>query len=238
MPNEIILILSLIVTYGCVLLAYKFLGKTGLYCFTVLATITANIEVLMVVNAFGMEMTLGNILFASTFLVTDILSETEGKKAANKAVIAGIITSVIFVVITQSWMLYTPNSNDWAAPYIKTIFANTPRLMIASISVYAIVQVFDVFMYHAIWKRTTKLCKDTKKFLWLRNNGSTLLSQLLNTFLYTFAAFYGIYDMKTLFNIVLSSYVIFIFTSLLDTPVVYMARKLSIKNKKVNTEIS
>ncbi len=47
---------------------------------TVLATIAANIEVLIMVTAFGMEMTLGNILFASTFLVTDILSELYGKK--------------------------------------------------------------------------------------------------------------------------------------------------------------
>ena len=71
-------------------LAYKFLGKTGLYCWTVIATIAANIEVLIVVDAFGMEMTLGNILFASTFLVTDILSEKEGKKESQKAVIIGI----------------------------------------------------------------------------------------------------------------------------------------------------
>ncbi len=90
MNNEFLLIFSLVLNYTFVVLFYHFLGKSGLYCWTVLATIAANIEVLIVVNAFGMEQTLGNILFASTFLVTDILSETEGKHAANKAVVIGL----------------------------------------------------------------------------------------------------------------------------------------------------
>ena len=80
--NEILLVLSLLVIYGSVLLVYRLFGKSGLYCFTAIATITANIEVLIMVDAFGMEQTLGNILFASTFLVTDIISEVDGKKAA------------------------------------------------------------------------------------------------------------------------------------------------------------
>ena len=110
MNNELLLILSLVLIYTCVVLFYRFLGRSGLYCWTVLATIAANIEVLIVVDAFGMEQTLGNILFASTFLVTDILSETEGKRAANKAVLIGILTSGIFILISQSWLLYTPNA--------------------------------------------------------------------------------------------------------------------------------
>ena len=183
MSNELLLIFNLLFLYTAVLLAYKFLGKTGLFCWTVLATIAANIEVLIVVEAFGMEQTLGNILFATTFLVTDILSETQGKKDANKAVILGICTSAMFILISQSWLLYTPNSSDWASPAIATIFANTPRLMLSSLIVYAIVQAFDVFAYHTIWKKTTALCKDSKRFLWLRNNLSTMTSQLLNAFL-------------------------------------------------------
>lgn len=234
MPNEVLLIISLIVIYSLVVLAYKFLGKTGLYCWTVIATIAANIEVLIVVDAFGMEMTLGNILFASTFLVTDILSEKEGKKESQKAVIIGIAASVVFVIISQSWLLYTPNENDWVSPSISAIFKNTPRLMFASLVVYAFVQMFDVFLYHKIWDWTNRICKDNSKFLWLRNNGATMISQLLNTVLYTFAAFYGVYDMKTLLNIVISTFVIYMVTSLLDTPAVYVARKISVNKERNN----
>ena len=226
MPNELLLILSLIVLYGAVLIFYRLFGKLGLYVWTVIATIAANIEVLILVDAFGMEQTLGNILFASTFLVTDILSENHGKKEANVAVNIGIATSIAFIVISQSWMLYTPAASDFASPAIATIFSNTPRLMLASLIVYAICQKFDVWAYHAWWAFTNKKCGDSKKFLWLRNNGSTLISQLLNAILYTFGAFFGVYDIPTLISIVFASYVIFIVTSLADTPIVYLARKM------------
>ncbi len=235
MPNEFLLSISIVALYSSVLLFYRFLGKTGLYCWTVFATIAANIEVTIVVDAFGMEQTLGNILFASTFLATDILSENHGRKAANKAVFVGIITSLAFILVSQSWMLYTPNANDIAHPSITKVFANTPRLMISSMVVYAIVQLFDVFAYHFIWDKTTKWCKDSKRFLWLRNNAATMISQLINSILYTFAAFWGIYSNETLFNIIISSMAIFVATSILDTPAVYISRKIFPKiNEKDN----
>lgn len=229
MRNEILLIGSMVVLYGAVLLWYKLFGRAGMYCFTVFATITANIEVLLLVDAFGMEMTLGNILFATTFLVTDILSETEGKQAAQKSVWVGIATSVLFILVSQSWLQYQVSANDFAFPSFRQIFSNTPRMMLASLAVYAIAQVFDVWMYHFWWNLTTKKYGDSRRFLWLRNNGSTLLSQLLNTVLFTGFAFWGIHDMPTLLSIALSSYVIFIVTSLADTPVVYLARRMKEK---------
>lgn len=229
MRNELLLLLTLLLIFSLVIASYRFFGETGLYCWTVFATILANIEVLLMINAFGMEMTLGNILFASTFLVTDILSEIAGKKQAQRAVNLGIVTSACFIIISQSWLLYTPADTDWASPAFHTIFSNTPRLLLASLLVYAVSQKFDVWAYHKWWAYTTKKFGDSQKYLWLRNNGSTLISQLLNTVLYTFGAFLGMYDMATLISICLSSYVIFIFTSLLDTPFVYLARKISVQ---------
>lgn len=226
MLNEILLILSLVITYSAVLLLFAIFREQGLYLWTVIATIAANIEVLIVVNAFGMEMTLGNILFASTFLVTDILSELYGKKAAQTAVWLGIATSVCFILISQSWMLYIPNENDFAMPSIRTVFSNTPRLMAVGIAVYVIVQLFDVWAYHKWWDFTSRRFKDSKKFLWLRNNGSTLVSQLLNTILFTWGAFLGTHNTQTLISIACSSYIIFVITSLADTPFVYLARYL------------
>ena len=176
--NELILIISLIVIYSGVVIWYRLFGKKGLMCWTVLATIAANIEVLILVDAFGLEQTLGNILFASTFLVTDILSEIYGKEEANKAVNIGIATSATFIVISQSWMLYTPSANDLFYPAIKEVFSNSPRVMLTGLLVYAIVQKFDVWAYHKWWKFTEKKFGDKRKFLWLRNNGSTMISQL------------------------------------------------------------
>lgn len=224
--NELLLLVSLLVIYGGILLLYWIFGKQGMYLWTVIATISANIEVLILVNAFGMEMTLGNILFASTFLVTDILSELWGKKEAQTAVYMGIATSVAFILISQSWMLYVPNENDFAMPHIRAVFSNTPRLMIVGIAVYAIVQMFDVWAYHKWWTFTNARFGDSRRFLWLRNNGSTLLSQLLNAILFTWGAFAGVYGAKSLISIAAASYVIFIATSLADTPFVYLARRI------------
>jgi len=224
--NEVLLILSLFLIYGSVLAAYKFLGKEGLFCYTVFATVTANLEVMLVVDAFGMEQTLGNILFASTFLITDILSECEGKKAANKAVNLGIITSVFFIILTQMWLQYIPAASDWASESFHVLFTNTPRIMLASVVVYAVCQKFDVWLYHKWWAITDNKFGNHDRFLWLRNNGSTMISQMLNTVLYTFGAFGNLYDMSTLINICISTYVIYLVTSLVDTPVLYAARKL------------
>ena len=229
--NEIILIVSLAIIYGGVLLSYRLFGKSGIYAFTAMATILANIEVLILIKAFGMEQTLGNLLFASTFLATDILSENEGRKAANRAVNVGIFTATAMVIVTQSWLLYTPSASDWATPSITAIFSTTPRLIVASLVGYMVSQKLDVWLYHFIWRKTEKTTGDKKAFLWLRNNGATLVAQLVNTLLFNLAAFGGIYDTKTLISIIVSGYLIYIITALLDTPAVYLARKL--KNKGV-----
>lgn len=226
MNNEILLVLSIATIYGIVLVMYRFFGTTGLFCWTAVATILANIEVLRVVDAFGIEQTLGNVLFASTFLVTDILSENHGALEAKKAVNMGIVVSLIFIIISQSWLLYEPSASDWAGESFEIIFSNTPRLIIASLVVYAICQRLDVWLYHRWWKLTEARSGDGKRFLWVRNNFSTLISQAVNTVLYNIAAFWGVYDTSTLISICVGGYVIFVITSIADTPAIYASRKI------------
>ena len=230
MPNEILIIISFLIIYGGVMLFYRFFGKNGLIAFNVVATILANIEVLLLVNAFGVEMTLGNVLFASTFLITDIMSENHSRKDANSAVIISTLCSVFFVLISQMWLLYTPSGNDWASGAFHTIFSSTPRIVCASLVVYLISQLTDVWLYHKWWDWCKRRFGDESKGLWIRNNGSTMISQLLNTMLYTLFAFYGTYSFQTLISIFASSYVIYVITSLLDTPFVYWCRKIYRRN--------
>lgn len=226
MTNEILIIISFLIIYGSVTGFYRFFGKNGLLAFNVCATLLANIEVLILVRAFGIEMTLGNILFASTFLVTDILSENHSRKDANKAVLISTLCSILFIAVSQMWLLYTPSENDWASGPIRTIFSSTPRIVCSSLLVYLISQLTDVWLYHKWWDWCRKKFGDEKKGLGIRNNGSTMISQLLNTLLYTFFAFYGTYEIHTLLSIFLSSYLIFFVTSLLDTPFVYLCRNI------------
>ena len=236
MTNEILIILSFLIIYGGITLFYRLFGKNGLLAFNILATLLANIEVLLLVEAFGIEMTLGNILFASTFLITDVLSENHSRKDANRTVIISTLCSVFFILISQMWLLYVPGENDWASGAVRTIFSSTPRVVCASLLVYLISQLTDVWLYHKWWDWCKKHFGDDRKGLWIRNNGSTMISQLLNTFLYTFFAFYGRYDIDTLMSIFLSSYMIFFVTSLLDTPFVYWCRNIHNKSKQTDNQ--
>ena len=190
MKNELLLIGSVLLIYGAVLVAYRIFGKVGMYIMTVIATILANIEVLMLVDGFGMEQTLGNVMFASTYLVTDILSENKGKKSANKAVWLGVFeifdkTASFTIYFSFEFIPYNSLINDWAHEHISAIFSTTPRLLAASFLGYIVSQRFDVWLYHKWWALTKKLTGDSKRFLWFRNNGSTLISQILNTIIFT-----------------------------------------------------
>ncbi|MBQ7550696.1 MAG: queuosine precursor transporter [Bacteroidales bacterium] len=223
--NELILISALIFIYGTILLSYRLFGKSGLYCMSVLATILANIEVVILIRAFGIEQTLGNVLFASTFLITDILSECEGRKSANKAVLLGIFSAIFFLILTQSWGLYEASENDTMQRAAIQLFSYTSRIIFASLIAYIISQFFDIWLYHTWWKFTEIKSGSHQKFLWLRNNGSTLISQFVNTLIFTFLAFAGTYSFPIVLNIFISSYLIYAVAGLLDTPIVYLARK-------------
>ena len=232
--NELLLILTLLVSFGGTLLFLKVFGKGGLFAWIGIATVFANIEVTIVVHAFGMDQTLGNTLFAATFLATDILSEVYGKKEASKGVLAGIFTSLTFILLSFFWVHYSPAESDWASEFVRGLFTNTPRMLLSSLIAYAISEWIDVFLYHAWWNLTEKKTGSHTKMLWFRNNFSTLISQFVNIVIFNFGAFLGIYEFKELLSITGACYVIYIITSLLDTPFVYLARKIS--NKSTSCE--
>ncbi len=230
--NELLLIGSLVLMFGAVLLAYRLFGKGGLFAMTAFCTVAANIEVMILIRAFGLDQTLGNVLFAASFLITDILSENEGKSEANKAANLGIFITVLFIPLSQGWLLFTPAAEDMVMPAVKILFSGVPRVMLTSVLVYAITQKFDVWLYHKWWSFTEKRFGNTRRFLWLRNNGSTMISQLLNTVLFNVGAFAGTYDAMTIVTICVSSYVIFFVAALLDTPVIYLARRMKEKERE------
>lgn len=227
--NEFLLIVSLVITYGGVILAYAFFGSRGLFVFGVFGTIVANIEVNFLIKAFGITQTLGNVLFASTFLITDALSEIKGKKLANYAVTIMLFFSIVFLIFAQLWIHFSLENLEgekW-----QSFLSQVPRIIIVSLLVFALISYLDVWLYHQWWKWSIKICKNKEKWLWLRNNGSTMISQLINTILFSVGAFYGIYEWNIIVQIIASSYVIFVCLALFDTPVLYFLVYLA-KQKK------
>ena len=225
--NELFLVATLLLSFGGTIVFFKVFGKGGLFAWIGICTVLANIEVTLLVRAFGMDQTLGNTLFAATFLSTDILSEIYGKEDAKKGVLAGIFTNVTFILLSLMWIRYTPTEGDWASGFVRGLFSNTPRMLLASLLAYVVSESIDVTLYHAWWNLTEKKSGSHDKFLWFRNNFSTLISQFVNIVLFNFGAFWGIYQFSELVAITVSCYVIYIVTSLLDTPFVYLARRIA-----------
>ncbi len=231
--NEILMVASIFAFFGGLVVFFRLFGKSGIFAWTVICTIAANIEVLILVHAFGMDTTLGNVLFASSFLATDMMSELYGKKDANRCVKLGIAANVTFIIISQSWFLYLPAAADTMSGPIRTVFANTPRVMLSSLFAYVVCEMYDVWAYHFLWSWTEKKFGDKKRFLWLRNNGSTLVSQLINVVVFNLLAFVGVFPASVIIQILIFGYLIFIVTSLVDTPFLYWARRIAEKHPEL-----
>ncbi|MCR5721211.1 MAG: queuosine precursor transporter [Lachnospiraceae bacterium] len=222
MSNELIFIITVLIYLGSVLLLYKFFGKNGLFAFAIFGTLLGNIAVCKCIDLFGLSTTAGNVLYASTFLVTDILSEKYGKKEAHKAVMYSFSVMLLWLLGTQLILLFTPNANDYINESLKVVFGLVPRITIASLVGFICSQNIDVVLYHFIWKKTG----DNKSKLWLRNNGSTLISQLIDTVIFAFLAFFGTYPTNVFISILVTTYLFKAIVALVDTPFIYIARKI------------
>ena len=220
--NELLFIVMVLLYLGSVLLLYKLFGKNGLFAFAIFGTLLGNIAVCKCVDLFGLSTTAGNVLYASTFLVTDILSEKYGKKDATKAVKYSLTIMLLWLLGTQLLLLFTPNSNDYIDSSLKVVFGLVPRITIASLIGFICSQNIDVFLYHFIWKKTG----DDRAKLWLRNNGSTLISQAIDTVLFTTLAFWGTYPAQVFISILITTYLFKVVVALIDTPFIYLARKI------------
>lgn len=233
MTNTLLYFVSIIFYMGLTVLAYRKFGKTGLYVWSAMSVIVANLEAMKMVTMFGLDATLGNAVYASSFLVTDILSEKYGRKSATKAVNIGLFATVIWVIITQQIMWFIPNASDYITPAFKQIFALSPAFALTGIFTYAVTQRADVYLYEAWWNFTNKLWGDKHKGLWIRNNGSTLISQLIDTVVFTgIITLLGIFPKEIFFEMVTISYVLKASANIIDTPFCYLARKITPKGEE------
>lgn len=229
MKNELLWILMLLVNFGAIIFSYKKFGKLGLFIWIPISAVVANIQVILFVNLFGFEATLGNIVYASSFLVTDILSENYGEEDAKKSISIGFFSLIMTTLIMQIALSFMPSDFPEAhtnLSAVSTIFSFMPRIVMASLAAYLISQKHDVWAY-AFWKKKFS----GKKHIWIRNNASTMISQLLDSAIFTVIAFWGVMDLPVLWEIFLSTYILKWIVAFLDTPFIYLASYL--KEKKM-----
>ena len=225
MNNELLWLVMLLANFLLITLAYKLFGKWGLVMWIPISVIIANIQVIQTVELFGLVATLGNIVYATSFLVTDILSENYGKEEAKKAVWIGFFSLITMTILMNLALYFKPLAGDAFAntthDSLSTIFNLMPRIAIASLSAYLISQRHDVWAFH-FWKN--RFPKDAH--LWLRNNLSTMVSQLLDSIVFTLIAFYGVFETKVLFEVFLTTYFLKFIVAAADTPFVYWSKRI------------
>lgn len=225
MYNELIWFAEILVNFFLIILAYKLFGKWGLIMWIPISVIVANIQVVQTVELFGFAATLGNVVYATSFLITDILSENYGKKEANKAVWIGFFSLISMTLLMNITLFYTPLAGDDFAiqtqESTRTIFSLMPRIAFASLTAYLVSQRHDVWAFH-FWKNRFP----ENRHLWIRNNLSTLVSQLIDSAIFVLIAFYGVFETCVLFEIFLTTYFLKFIVAVADTPFVYWGKSI------------
>ncbi len=217
--NIVLGIISIIATFSIVVCMEKMFKKEGLYVWISIATIMANILVCKSIDILGLTASLGNVMFASIFLATDILSEKYDVKDSRKAVMLAIVSQIIFILATTLAVSYIPSKTDLSNESMKTLFSINARVSISSIVMFGASNMLDIYLFE-------KLKKKFAKQLWLRNNVSTIISNCLENYFFVFFAFVGIYDYNTILSIATTTSILEIIIAICDTPFMYISKKL------------
>jgi hypothetical protein len=223
--QELLWLTTLILDLGGTVILYRLFGKAGLQVAIATAIILANLQGPKLTVIFGLQTSLGVIFYSSIFFATDVLSENYGKAEANKAVRMGFAVSVIVLVMLSFALLYLPSDRPGSAEFSRnihnafaTIVDYTPRFIFGSLLAYYVSQSFDVWAFHKIKTLTGD------RWLWLRNNLSTMSSQAIDTSIYALVVWWGIVDLRTAIALGAAKYVFKIAIALIDTVFIYWAR--------------
>ncbi len=174
-----------------------------------IASVLAN----KILSVFGLFVPAGVVAYSITFIATDTISEIWGKVRAQWVVFSGFV-ALIVVLVLINLAVVLPAAPFWENQQaFKTVLQSTSRIIIASFIAYLVSQFHDVWAFH-FWKKVTH-----NKHLWLRNNLSTMVSQLLDTVIFIIIAFYGI---QPVWQLIFGQYIVKLAIAVVDTPLVYL----------------
>ena len=219
MYNEFFGIATFFVTFILMVLMYRCFGKQGLIAWVAIGTIIANIQVIKTVDIFGISATLGNVMFASIYLATDILNDIYGRKVAKRAVWLGFSSTLVMIIVMQMSLHFIPAPEDISQKALSTIFDLVPRIALGSIIAYIIGQHVDVFIFSMI----KKVFQSDKTFI-IRAYGSTALSSIIDTALFVTIAFIGTLPAGVVFEIFITTYVLKLVSTIFNVPFGYIAK--------------
>ena len=193
--------------------------------------LTANISAVKIIAIGSEGIDAGIIAYPLTFLISDVISEVYGRKTTTKIIWLGFLANLLMIsIIYVAGIL--PSATFWNDQQsYDQILGAVPRIVIASMVAYLVSQNHDVLAFE-MWKKVTG-----GKFLWFRNNASTVVSQGIDTTIFILIAFVGIYSFDDILNMIWITYLIKIFVAIIDTPLVYILVNI-VRRKKENKGIN
>lgn len=221
--------------FSTILAMLRLFGAAGLYAYIAVGVIGANVQVLKSVQfALSAEpVALGTILFASTYLATDVLAEHYGPAEAKRAVLLGFAAYLFWTVLMILTLGFTPLTPEqageglaWTLPVqgaLATLFLPSTAIFAASVVAYLISQFSDIAIYQFV-RRLTR-----ERALWLRNNASTMISALIDNTTFSVLAWVVFAPepmawRPLVFTYILGTYLLRVFLSVFDTPFIYLSR--------------
>jgi len=194
------------------------LGKEALTASICLMGILANVFVTKQIMLFGLPVVTTDVFMIGCILGLNMLQEYFGREAVKMAIIINTLLSLFYLGMSNIHLLYTPSSVDWADAHFQALLAPMPRIIIASISVYVLVQIIDALLYGFL-----KILF-RGKYLVIRNVVSLASTQLLDTVLFSFAALYGV--VHSVLPIIIMSYTIKMLVIICNTPFISLSKRL------------
>ncbi|PTH15308.1 hypothetical protein BU591_05715 [Staphylococcus agnetis] len=227
MFNEWLGLVAFLMTFILLVLMFRLFGPQGLIVWVAIGTMIANIQVIKTVDIFTISATLGNVMFASIYLATDILNDIYGRKVAKRAVWMGFFSTLIMIILMQISLSFQPSTADFAQSALDTIFGLVPRIALASIIAYIIGQYIDVFIFSCI-----KRIFSSDRTFFIRAYGSTMLSSIIDTGIFVIIAFLGgPLPNDVVFEIFVTTYVLKLIATIFNVPFGYWAKWLYRKGK-------
>ncbi len=172
-----------------------------------------------IVEFLGLTFSAGTLAASLTYPITDVICEVWGKAKARKVIFAALICWIVVLILLYISIM-APPASFWKlqAAYAK-IFSTSMRLILAGFIAYTVAQFHDIWAF-MFWREKTK-----GRHLWLRNNLSTIMSQLLNTIIIVMIGFYGLIPHTAIIPTIFGWWLIKILIAVCDTPAVYLLVK-------------
>ncbi|MBS0616470.1 MAG: queuosine precursor transporter [Verrucomicrobia bacterium] len=202
--NELIFIFHMMAAAAAIRFSLH-LGKEALITLVALMALLANFFVLKQIELLGFTVTCSDVFAIADILSLNLLQVRFGKESAQKAITISLGAFIFFALFSQIHLLYLPSSYDTAHSHYAMLLSPSPRLLLASLTTFAIVQYFDVQFFAYLRRRLQTNWQLLSVF-------SILVSQALDTVLFSFLGLYGLVASMT--SIIIISYALKVVTLL------------------------